>query len=319
MSKLSKNDLQNIANLEAKMRSVPDIERIEKIHSLKISKTLFAINAAELLNKLGWAKVPPNIYTLWMIENRSYLYEFQLNIMRMLQNLITSASALVSHTRKFHKNLYAQTGEFDDYSRQVKSRFENNEAIQFVHQLRNYYQHFSPIAVARSLGPPKNGVSRHKIYIKKSELLQGYEWGAWSKKFLSKSSEDIELYYLISDYVAAIDAFHVWINKRLAEIHAPGIGQLKDYESKIIRIKSKEYPERIMERIGLIQNNGGVPEDIFSSLVDRDAFIHIMLKGVWVERLSDFVAEIQTERKLSPDIIKKINDVFTRHYYPNNT
>lgn len=112
------------------------IRRIKECEGEKISHKIeephatffiFSENRKQLLTAISAFEHPPNITTIWKVENRLALRRFHEEIARLPHNYLASAATLIDHTRIFAHDLYQGKPFHDEYKNKIADTFKTSE------------------------------------------------------------------------------------------------------------------------------------------------------------------------------------------------
>lgn len=188
-----------------------------RIETLITNYYVFQRNYEELKKKLEVKNSQEKMFELWDPSNNIQFTTLIREIIRLMQNYLSSAVALVGHTRTAIDRWYTGTDFQREYKDQIASRFVGNKLTTFVEDLRNFNLHYwLPVTTANMSIINKNAV--FSFMLDKEHLLV---WSNWEKgkAFLSEAGNEIDICTLVDEYYRQIDDFHSWLIKRLLDIH----------------------------------------------------------------------------------------------------
>jgi hypothetical protein len=236
-----------------RIRSAPEQEIIRKIESIKWSFKIFHGNYIELIKPLRVLEDRPESIKLWDVKKRRELYRVFEEIGRLLFNYLAAAFMLIDHTRRYVDKMYedAKYSAFkEEYEKEVRERFANNDNHQIAKGLRNYIQHRNlPAVGSKIIYTPETGLNK-TFGISIDSLLEWDGWSPLARKKLRAMGESFKIRAFVEEYFGDVEAFHKWLWKRQVEMHGEDIERLnkiKDEARKFAKeagiITEKEFKE----------------------------------------------------------------------------
>lgn len=213
------NHLDEIANSKG-------FEIESRIVTLQSNFSIFEGNYKDLMHFISLAREPENFHRLF---NSDFGNNVLKHITRYFHNFIAASMTLVDTTRVYMKKHYENTEFQKEYSKEIEGRFANSSLHNFIKDLRNFSLHYElpvsslTIAITNSDNAQQELV---KFCINKNRLDK---WAGWNKgkQFLKAQNGDINIELLVKQYYSLVKDFHVWMCRRLQEIHQPELAELE--------------------------------------------------------------------------------------------
>lgn len=229
------------------------MEMIEDSDALKINKRLNLLDMNFFVFERNYQDLKLTISTFTNSEHTRLLFNAEesetilRHVVRMLHNFVAAAKSLVDHTRSVIREGYRGTEFYDEYNNQIKIRFSNNPLTAFIEGLRNYALHYSfphcGVNVRVELDPTSGEYSEVVHFFMEKETL--LRWSGWrdeqtdkkgkvtavvdkGENFLKTAPDIIIVDQICNQYFEQIVDFHVWMHKRLEEIHLSELTWLRE-------------------------------------------------------------------------------------------
>ena len=153
--------------------------------------------------------------------NESLSNEFKkeifMHLERYIFNYLSSASALIEHSRHL-TSFYKDTDFYTEYDKRIKNVFEKNDLALFIKKLRNYQVHVGlpcPYIVASQ----KDTKSWDIVFISQELLDKKNDWNLESKKFINTCGKEIILNDVFYQYTNLVNSFYLWVYEELKKYH----------------------------------------------------------------------------------------------------
>lgn len=202
-----------------------------KIYSF--SYHCFEMNITELTQNLEQLSNVDFAMKIWDVEKREQQNFIFQEVIRRFHNTVASAKSLVEHTRLFVDEHYKENKTIvSAYRQKVADVFSENGNAAVIEDLRNYFLHAGIPPVQMKLSLDSLGDGKQGVEIKNEVLLDIAElrtWGRWksrSKTYLAELPATFDLFVLVSEYRATVEAFHAWFSNFLREHHVKDIEEL---------------------------------------------------------------------------------------------
>ncbi len=166
-------------------------------------------NGRQVMGFEDWLNASPlNWLQFWTNNSSPPRYRFQ-EPSRLIHNFLASATTLVDHTRNHVRGVYAGHTFRRQYEDAVGT-LTKDPLVPFVHDLRNFNLHHSlPLGTA-TLHLDANDPRPHTFLLKKTRLLQRFDWKEASRTFLGNQEEEFAIVPVIARYMELVNAFHHW-------------------------------------------------------------------------------------------------------------
>jgi hypothetical protein len=225
----NKKDVDIFAEYMERIRNAPEQEIISEIGFIKWSFKIFHGNYIELIKLLKVIEDRPESIKLWDVKKRRELYRVFEEIGRLLFNYLAAALMLIDHTRRHVDKMYkdAKYSAFkEEYKKEVRERFEDNDNHQIAKGLRNYIQHRKlPTIGSRIIYTPETGLN--KIFrIPMDSLLEWDGWSHLARKKLRAMGENFRISKFVEEYFHQVETFYKWLGERQVEMHREDIERL---------------------------------------------------------------------------------------------
>jgi hypothetical protein len=179
------------------------------------------------------------ILRLWDVENRTALDNVIEEATRLLFNFLSSANALVDHTRLHVRKLYASSPFLEEYQAQLAQRLAKTPLRRFVQGLRNYSLHRRiPIVTATLTWKPGQPL-KNQLMLDMSELARWRRWDGTSKKYMATLGEHHPLEQLLDDYMTLITSFYEWLREREMDIHRTALRKLEQRIGRLLILEQQ--------------------------------------------------------------------------------
>lgn len=226
------------------LKASPEWKLRAQLEELTFAFRLHHANYQELKRLMkAMAADEETILRLWDVQNRTALDIVIEEASRLFLNFLSSANALVDHTRRHVEKLYASSPFREEYEAQKEQRFVKTPLRRFVQELRNYSLHQRIPIVTATLSlkpgqPPKN-----QLMLDISHLTRWDGWGAASKKYMATLGEEHPLEQLVDDYMALVTDFYEWLGARESDIHRTALSELKRRENRLLALERQLWGE----------------------------------------------------------------------------
>ena len=236
-------DRHVVEEMEA-LRASPEWKLRAQLEQLTFVFSLHHANYQELKRLMkAIAADEETILRLWNVQNRTVLDNVIEEASRLFFNFLSSANALVDHTRVHVRKLYSSSPFKEEYEAQKEQRLTKIPLRRFVQELRNYSLHQRIPIVTATLNlkpgqPPKN-----RLMLDISELARRHRWDAGLKKYMATLDEDHPLEDLVDDYMTLITSFYEWLGARESAIHRTALGELQQRENRLFALERQLWGE----------------------------------------------------------------------------
>jgi hypothetical protein len=241
-----KNKLDMFGEYMERIRTAPEQNIIRGIDSIRWSFRIFYGNYIELIKVLKVLEDRPESIKLWDVKKRGELDKVFEEIGRLLFNYLAAAFMLIDHTRRYVEKMQgdAKHGAFkEEYKKEIRERFTDNDNQQIAKGLRNYIQHRNlPAVGSKLIYTPETGLSK-TFGIPIDSLLAWDGWSRLARKKLSGMGESFKIRAFVEEYFGDVEAFHKWLWKRQVEMYGEDIERLN---------KLKNEARRFAQEAGII-------------------------------------------------------------------
>jgi hypothetical protein len=288
--------MDKASQLRHELKTMPEVQSLVNIVTLKDCLYIFEVNSENLLNYLN--KILSVRYSseeFFSDAIKVVNINTRREINRLFHNFLASALSLKDHATVFYGKYYEPYGKFTDYCDEVKKRFDENPFTTFVRELRNYTQHYKIPFITMCKNFTDQG--RILVYIKKNDL--DIEWTGWtkpSKEYISRVEDKLDLFGLVTSYKKTIVDFYEWVETRLEDIHREDKEKVKSKENEYLQESINTIPFVIHASTIMYKNDvNGRPEQIFQSLIPGNIYERILSNySDPVDRMNQFILLIET-------------------------
>lgn len=200
------------------------------------SHYIFEGNAAELENKLLLLEKPKSLQRFNLVDNKN---NFVFNdLIRLLHNFLSSAKALIDHTRVFLKEHYNEQSVQQDYTLEIKENFQNDQLCRFVQDLRNYMVHrgIPGVNYTQQIQEDRETVVC-SFNLNVEELVEWSRWTGQSREFLKGKGNQINVSSIVTPYADKITKLYLWFDDALKEYHAKDLEEYEELKKIINEMK----------------------------------------------------------------------------------
>jgi hypothetical protein len=263
-----------ILKLMEELRQMPEYALFVELQGFSASIYTFDRNYQELVDLINFLANNPKADALHWLRNRDKLMVAMRDVIRLLHNYVAAAMSLIDHTRRLHKRLYSELGNFSDYQTKVNSEFAQDPHAQFVKCLRQYCQHYKApnLDITTSWNQGDEKISR-SFNLLKEDLISFDGWSATALKYLEHANEKISILQIIKEYRDKVIEFYIWFQKRQEEIHADELERFKKKESELLSLMLEDKID-----MSFAESRQGIPhrkDDIFISIFTSREFDEI--------------------------------------------
>lgn len=126
------NYIKNLKNIY--LKKIKE-NKIDELKLLLHSKEIFDGNYLEIICHIKRYETDK---TLWHVKNRSKLYLFQIEFLRLLHNYLASSLSLKDHSFRFVKKI---SSTFSNECTLKWDKMNKDNTFNFIQKLRNFIQH----------------------------------------------------------------------------------------------------------------------------------------------------------------------------------
>ncbi len=209
-----------------------------KMKALHAMYQAFALNARELLARIAFIENPANKEKLWNWDHQKPMEVAQLDAARLLQNWLTSAFALRDHTGVIVKELYKSHTFQEEHRAKVAETFASSPVAGFVQKLRNWISHRGLVPLMVQMSYP-NGSGISEMLLDLQQLRQHDDWDARAKSYLAMLSSHPRLADVVKSYIAVVEPFYVWLDRRMREIHADAFQEARELQVRLKQLQAR--------------------------------------------------------------------------------
>ena len=182
------------------------------------------------------------IELIQMMQNRSWVEPYLVEVTRTLHNFVASAFTLVDTTRVVYRELYEPNKLLSEYQGELDNRFIKDGTCQFVKDLRQYCQHYRLPLLAVNVGfivQSQDGLIHWGVPISRKQIEVWTRWSATSKKFIGGFEEEINLEAVMRQYRDKVIAFNSWFEGKQREAHADEWAYREELTKKIKELEGE--------------------------------------------------------------------------------
>lgn len=155
-----------------------------------------------------------NIESKLWDSNTDFRFRLQKQIIRMMMNYLASVFFIIDYSRKQSETILSLNQSIHlSFRKKLSSEFSNDPLHRFIQDLRNYCTHrtFPKIASNSSFDPRSKQAFKTIIYLRKSELLQNFDWSAVARQYIDTCSDKILIGDVITTHYQNFMQFQNWI------------------------------------------------------------------------------------------------------------
>ena len=232
-----------VEEMEA-LRASPEWKLRAQLEQLAFVFGLHHANYQELKRLMkAMAADEETIIRLWDVQNRAALDNVIDEAARLFFNFLSSASALVDHTRVHVRKLYPSSPFLKEYKAQLAQRLAKRPVTCFVQGLRNYSLHYRIPLVTATFRFKRDQPLKNQLMLDISELARWHRWDATSKKYMATLDEDHPLEQLVDDYMALVTDFYEWLRRRELELHHAALSDLQQHIDRLLALERQLWGE----------------------------------------------------------------------------
>lgn len=207
------------------------------LQALTRSRRLFGKNCDELLELLNPLADPASALQLLSVENREGFNRFLDEVDRLLHNAVAAAHSLREHSfRVRDKWLPVDPGDElgVEYHERARVTFAESTTAQLVAGLRIIVQHRKLPRLLGHTAATMGESFTSGIVLDAEDLLRWDRWRPEIREMLEEREERIALDELVTEYRAAVEAFHTWFVAALAERNAALLDELERSRRELV-------------------------------------------------------------------------------------
>jgi hypothetical protein len=297
------------------MRATPEFQRFQELQRFTNTLHIFEANYRELDRLLWFVCDSPAGDKLFRPENRSAWEQLMMEAIRLLQNFVAAAKALVDHSRALYRRLYEPEGTFPEYQEEAAKRFADSEVIQFVQKLRDFCLHYSTPGIGTTMTlvsiVPEKFVKQ--VTLSKESLMKFDGWNAAAKRFLNNAPEAIDLRQVLFQYHDAVDQFYNWFSERVRVLHVADYSTVSEYYAFLLSGKREENLEKLEQRLKMFEAGIGTPFDVLSPFMTPTDMADISAKqGDLKEWIGTAIRRVSRYLVVTPDIEIRLQAALSR-------
>ena len=299
--------MEHPLDLSKKLQESEQWKHLNEIRMFDHGVSLFVANEKDLIDRLEWSMAPANLFSLWHLQNRPLLDEFQHEVSRLLHNYVASAHTLVDHARHFYNKYYSNNADMRDYQAMVKRLFIDEPEPVFIKGLRNYTMHYGlpPISSKISFSPNS---AEHTVLLARAQLLEWDKWPPNARKWMEDQQSDIDLYKIVLTYKELYSKFYTWFEAVLRKIHEEDEKFVLAAQRKICTLEFELHVDS-----GLVGQMK--PENLFYEIVPKQKMAEIFNS---IRNPADSADALLDEASFCIDITvelrKKVKALFNNFY-----
>jgi hypothetical protein len=310
----SMNDGYELFLKSQEMRSTPEFQRFQELQRFTHTLHIFETNYRELDRLLWFVCNSPAGDKLFRAENHSAWEQMMTETIRLLQNFVAAAKALVDHSRRLYERLYEPEATFPEYQAEAKKRFANSEVIQFVHGLRNFCLHYRTPGIGTTVTMVSIDPERFekRVTLSKKDLLN-FDWTAAASRFLTDAPESIDLRKTLFEYHASIDQFYNWFAQQVRILHAADYDKVSQYYGVLLSGKREHNTERLEQRLKAFEAGIGTPFDVLSPFMTPSDMSDIsMFQGDVEKWIESAIVRVSQYLSVPSDTAPRLQAVLSR-------
>ena len=225
-------------------RIIELIKKREKLEGTRIFRMLSHLAASLYAVNRNYQELSTAIdkyegdLTMWDIKKRPQFDAFLRELLRLLQNYLSSVYSLIQHTSILRSALnHSELNR--DYTLKLKT-LQSNNCARFVRDLRTYSQHIRLPIISARLSITHNQETgsqkvEQKILLEKKELIKWKNWHKDSVKYIN-SHKDINLKVVLNEYQTLNKAFYDWFYKKVGKLYSKELQEFIRIDSEIARL-----------------------------------------------------------------------------------
>lgn len=216
------------------IRQSAGAEFLNRARQRSFSLNIFQMNAVALVDAAQRVKDPDQGMAYMAEGNSEAGLQAHRELNRHIHNFVSSALALVEHTRVFMREHYATEEVLERYEKQVVATFAQSPVTQFIQGLRNYMVHKglpnSTMYIKFTKSPETSvgtGVMETGIQYETASLLDWDRWNTVARKYLERAEGQLDIHDFAHEYMMLVNQFHGWLDATLAEHHREDLNELE--------------------------------------------------------------------------------------------
>jgi hypothetical protein len=230
--------------LQIKLLAMPEYALARKLLGLDQSRYIFQQNYADLIRLLQHWSQPEHGLELSSEHNRHKLHAFQVLLSRFLFNYVSSAMALVDHTRNLHRSLNLPARNFPEFE-DKEDALGRHPTAAFVKGLRTYSFHFSALPISTQVRSTTTTGITITHGLAKEDLLTHKKWPSAAKTFLADHADPIDLASTLRDYHSLVADFQEWFSDQERIIFAAELVRMeaaqRHYLSRLTQVEVESF------------------------------------------------------------------------------
>jgi hypothetical protein len=222
-----------LVELSKQARATPEFARVLELNHFSNTASIVETNYQELDRLLWFVCESPAGEELFFTENRSAWQEMMAEVIRLLQNLAASVSALIDHSRCLYRHMFEESHQFPEYEEAVTVKISTDEVIQFVQGVAKYSLHNATagIGTTMTVADMQNDNFEKQVTVTTADLLS-FRWNEAAMRFIDRAPQSIDLRQTLESYYKSIAAFSDWFSQRTRVLNAADYQAVSDYLSR---------------------------------------------------------------------------------------
>jgi hypothetical protein len=220
----------SFTDAEEALKQLPGAKIFHEIESLRFSLNIFLDSTEDLISSINIFKGEEGKPNFWDRPQRQQLEKLERSINRGLFSAITSAMALVDHSRKFGKKYPVES-----YQDKVDQLFSKSPQHEFIHSLRRYLVHVKMTKANWKIETSKEGRSVFFL-LNQPELLKWKDWSSLARQYIQNHPNGVNVESLFEDYSKSVKGFHDWLRSQVWELHSQNLAEFLDYSRAVKRV-----------------------------------------------------------------------------------
>jgi len=230
------------------VKQLPGAKVFNEIESLRFSLNIFLDSTEDLIASINIFKGEEDKPNFWDRPQRQQLEKLERSINRGIFSAITSAMALVDHSRKF-----AEKYPVESYQNKVDQLFSKSPQHKFIHSLRRYLSHVKMTKANWKIETSKEGRSVFFL-LNQAELLKWKDWSALARQYINNHPNGVNVESLFEEYSKSVKGFHDWLRSQVWELHSQYLTEYLAYSRSVKRVSAHSTWNMLIQQVFIPKN-----------------------------------------------------------------
>lgn len=212
-----------VDRLRKEIESSPGWKIHQQRKAIEISFLIYEGNFQDVCAVLAYMGNFSNAVKVLAQGNETQRQKVDLDLRRKLFNCLSSAFALIDHTRKFIKGYSSNPDFVAEYQKRVDKNFAKSELHRFFQDYRNYVHHYAIPLLTHTLQFGRDIGESYTCGMQKKDLLRWNQWSKLAKSWIDKQPDNIPIEENIKAHHQEIANFYTWFLSQILHIHGQDI------------------------------------------------------------------------------------------------